>query len=148
MRNFVWVLLCYSRHYDLDLHYFMFYFGLNALHLAILYRFMNQFLHLIFNYLSCRIMINGYKIWKWILIARLHLISYIFFCSPYSSYRLKQANMEGKRVIGWAARDPSGHLSPFSFTLRFHSLILLYILLILSQACNWLMFQFPHKIGK
>ncbi|KAJ0096388.1 hypothetical protein Patl1_28612 [Pistacia atlantica] len=26
--------------------------------------------------------------------------------------------MEGKRVIGWLARDPSGHLSPFSFSLR------------------------------
>ncbi|XP_062155436.1 probable cinnamyl alcohol dehydrogenase [Alnus glutinosa] len=26
--------------------------------------------------------------------------------------------MEGTRVIGWAARDSSGHLSPYSFTLR------------------------------
>ncbi|KAK7815068.1 putative cinnamyl alcohol dehydrogenase 7/8 [Quercus suber] len=26
--------------------------------------------------------------------------------------------MEGRKVIGWAARDQSGHLSPYSFTLR------------------------------
>ncbi|GLT68839.1 hypothetical protein SLA2020_410360 [Shorea laevis] len=26
--------------------------------------------------------------------------------------------MGGRRVIGWAARDASGHLSPYSFTLR------------------------------
>ncbi|KAJ4834604.1 hypothetical protein Tsubulata_024481 [Turnera subulata] len=26
--------------------------------------------------------------------------------------------MAGRRVIGWAARDPSGHLSPYSFNLR------------------------------
>ena len=30
--------------------------------------------------------------------------------------------MEGRKVIGWAARDQSGHLSPYSFTLRFLSL--------------------------
>ena len=32
--------------------------------------------------------------------------------------------MEGRTVVGWAARDASGILSPYSFTLRFLSVLL------------------------
>ena len=49
------------------------------------------------------------------------LVSYYFinfFHKVYCTDQLQQ-EMEGRRVIGWAARDESGHLSPYSFTLRF-----------------------------
>ena len=44
--------------------------------------------------------------------------------------------MEGRKVIGWAARDQSGNLSPYSFTLRLLSLSLLLSLQSLVSNCN------------
>lgn len=49
--------------------------------------------------------------------------------------------MEGRRVVGWAARDASGLLSPYPFTLRFHSVLL-------SLGCSlhyWLIFECIHE---
>ena len=63
------------------------------------------------------------------------LLSYLFtlFCVWYHLI-LRSKKMEGRRVVGWAARDASGILSPYSFTLRFLSVLFISRSLILTAG--------------